>query len=218
MAIRNMARHSCECASVPPDPTPWFAGLPRAGNILVICPFIELLLGPSADIEVSTALASRGDFRRRTNQWPPLTTVSLPSDGPSSVLRGGSRRGSSEPARVHHAHRWRGGSLAKRHSHKPSLATVFDYSCALAQGDWCPGPALTCGQVRCLRDLKVLDACQVFCDVLALGVPHVDAVSEMGAIVYRHFPLPLPLRPPASRPGKPGFSSEPIRRSARQGH
>jgi hypothetical protein len=35
-------RHSCGCASVPPDPTPWFAGLPRAGNILVICPFIEL--------------------------------------------------------------------------------------------------------------------------------------------------------------------------------
>src|SRR5262249_55224357 len=33
-----------------------------------------------------------------------------------------------------------------RHSHKPSPATVFDYSCALAQGDWCPRPALTCGQ------------------------------------------------------------------------
>jgi len=55
---------------------------------------LNFLLGPSADIEVSTALASRGDFiRRRRNQWPPLTTVSLPSDGPSSVLRGGSRRG-----------------------------------------------------------------------------------------------------------------------------
>jgi hypothetical protein len=65
--------------------------------------------------------------------------------------------------------------------------------------------------------LKVLDACQVFCDVLALGVPRVDAVSEMGAIVYRHFSLPLPLRLLASRPRKPGFSSEPIRRSARQG-
>ena len=29
----------------------------------------------------------------------------------------------------------RGGSIAKRHSHNPSPATVFDYSCALAQRD-----------------------------------------------------------------------------------
>ncbi len=80
----------------------------------------------------------------------------------------------------------RGGSLAKRHSHNPSPATVFDYSCALAQGDWCPGPALTCGQIRCHRNLKVLDAGQVLYDVLAVGIPRIDAVSEMGAIVYRH--------------------------------
>jgi len=109
-------------------------------------------------------------------------------------------------------------AVSEAHSHNPSPATVFDYSCALAQGDWCPGPALTCGQVRCLRDLKVLDACQVFCDVLALGVPRVDAVSEMGAIVYRHFSLPLPLRPPLHGRASRVFSSEPIRRSARQGH
>jgi hypothetical protein len=38
--------------------------------------------------------------------------------------------------------------------------------------------------------LKVLDAGQVFYDVLAVGIPRVDAVSEMGAIVYRHFSLP----------------------------
>jgi hypothetical protein len=56
------------------------------------------------------------------------------------------------------------------HSHKPHLATVFDYSWPLAQGDWCPRPALTCGQVRCLRNLKVLDASQVLYDVLAFGV------------------------------------------------
>ncbi len=79
----------------------------------------------------------------------------------------------------------RGGSLAKRHSHNPSPPTVFDYSCALAQGDWCPGPALTCGQIRCHRNLKVLDAGQVLYDVLAVGIPRIDAVSEMGAIVYR---------------------------------
>jgi hypothetical protein len=59
-------------------------------------------------------------------------------------------------------------------------------SCALAQGDWCPGPALTCGQVRCHRNLQVLDAGQVLYDVLAVGIPRIDAVSEMGAIVYRH--------------------------------
>jgi hypothetical protein len=76
------------------------------------------------------------------------------------------------------------------HSHKPTLATVFDYSCALAQGDWCLGPALTCGQVRCLRNLKVLDAGQVLYDVLAVSIPRIDAVSETGAIVYRHFFLP----------------------------
>jgi hypothetical protein len=84
----------------------------------------------------------------------------------------------------------RGGSLAKRHSHNPSPATVFDYSCALAQGDWRPGPALTCGQIRCHRNLKVLDAGQVLYDVLAVGIPRIDAVSEMGAIVYRHRSLP----------------------------
>jgi signal transduction histidine kinase len=128
-------------------------------------------------------------------------------------------RKSNEPPRVHHAARRRGGSLAKRHSHKPSLATVFDYSCALAQGDWCPGPALTCGQVRCLRDLKVLDACQVFCDVLALGVPRVDAVSEMGAIVYRHSLCPflfgLSLHGRASRVCDPKYKMTEIARIGR---
>ena len=53
-----------------------------------------------------------------------------------------------------------------------------------------PGPALTCGQVRCLRNLKVLDAGQVLYDVLAVSIPRIDAVSETGAIVYRHFCLP----------------------------
>jgi hypothetical protein len=65
-----------------------------------------------------------------------------------------------------------------RSLHKSSPPTVLDYSCALAQGDWCPGPALTCGQVRCLRNWKVLDAGQVLYDVLAVSIPRIDAVSE----------------------------------------
>src|SRR5205085_8389305 len=75
-------------------------------------------------------------------------------------------------------------------THTASSATVFDYSCALAQGDWCSRPALTCGQVCCLRNLRVLDAGQVFYDVLAVGIPRIDAVSEMGAIIYHHFSFP----------------------------
>ncbi len=101
----------------------------------------------------------------------------------------------------------RGGSLAKRHSHNPSPATVFDYSCALAQGDWCPRPALTCGQIRCHRNLKVLDAGQVLYDVLAVGIPRIDAVSEMGAIVIAIVLCPNPLLPPASPPRTPGSST-----------
>src|SRR6266487_3785264 len=77
-----------------------------------------------------------------------------------------------------------------RSLHKPSPPTVLDYSCALAQGDRCLGPALTCGQVRCLRNLKVLDAGQVLYDVLAVSIPRIDAVSETAAIVHRHFFLP----------------------------
>jgi hypothetical protein len=38
--------------------------------------------------------------------------------------------------------------------------------------------------------LKVLDAGQVLYDFLAVGIPRIDAVSKMGAIVYRHFSLP----------------------------
>jgi hypothetical protein len=79
----------------------------------------------------------------------------------------------------------------ERHSHKPSPATVFDYSRALAQGDWCPGPALARGHVGRHRDLRVLDTSQVLYDVLAIGIPQIDAVSEMRAVVYRHFRLPL---------------------------
>jgi hypothetical protein len=37
--------------------------------------------------------------------------------------------------------------------------------------------------------LKVLDTSHVLYNVLAVGIPHVDAVSETGAIVYRHFSL-----------------------------
>ena len=74
--------------------------------------------------------------------------------------------------------------------HKPYPPIVFNDSRALAQGDWCPGPTLTSSLVGRLRELKVFDTSQVLYDVLAVGIPHVDAVSEMGAIVYRHFSLP----------------------------
>ena len=57
------------------------------------------------------------------------------------------------------------------HSHKPRPATVFDYSRALAQGDWCLGPALARGHVGRHRDLSVLDTSQVLYDVLAIGIP-----------------------------------------------
>jgi hypothetical protein len=108
-----------------------------------------------------------------------------------------------------------GGRFAKRPSHKPSLATVFDYASALAQGDWRPRPALTCGQVRCLRNLKVLDAGQMLYDVLAVGIPRIDAVSEMGAIVYRHRSFPnLPL-PPLHRRARRILRLEPIGTAAR---
>jgi hypothetical protein len=38
--------------------------------------------------------------------------------------------------------------------------------------------------------LEVFDPSQVLYDVLAIGIPHVDAVSKTRAIVYRHFFLP----------------------------
>jgi hypothetical protein len=38
--------------------------------------------------------------------------------------------------------------------------------------------------------LEVFDPSQVLYDVLALGIPHVDAVSKTRAIVYRHLSLP----------------------------
>jgi hypothetical protein len=82
----------------------------------------------------------------------------------------------------------RGGH--RRSLPKPYSPIVFDDSRALAQGDWCPGPAVTGCQVGCLRELKVFDTSQVLYDVLAIGIPQVDAVSEMRAVVYRHFSLP----------------------------
>jgi hypothetical protein len=53
-----------------------------------------------------------------------------------------------------------------------------------------PGQRLQAAKVGRLRESKVFDTSQVFYDVLALGVPHVDAVSKTRAIVYRHFSLP----------------------------
>jgi hypothetical protein len=163
---------------------------------------------------------TRGNLHRTRNQQLPAGRILIATHSVETARRPQSRRASifgaparrvlaadlaernPETCRLSTARRRR-GSLAKRHSHKPSLATVFDYSCALAQGDWCPGPALTCGQVRCFRNLKVLDAGQVLYDVLAVGIPCIDAVSEMGAIVYRHRSLPqsssfLPLHRRAS--------------------
>src|SRR5215472_4415757 len=65
----------------------------------------------------------------------------------------------------------KGPPRAKRYSHKPSPATVFDYSRTLAQGDWCPRPALARSHVGRHRDLRVLDTSQVLYDVLAIGIP-----------------------------------------------
>src|SRR5262249_32633175 len=65
----------------------------------------------------------------------------------------------------------KGRPRAKRYSHKPSPATVFDYSRTLAQGDWCPRPALARSHVGRHRDLRVLDTSQVPYDVLAIGIP-----------------------------------------------
>ena len=96
----------------------------------------------------------------------------------------------------------RGGH--RRSLPKPYSPIVFDDSRALAQGDWCPGPAVTGCQVGCLRELKVFDTSQVLYDVLAIGIPQVDAVSEMRAVVYRHFSLPQSSsasRSPQARPG-----------------
>ena len=61
----------------------------------------------------------------------------------------------------------RGGH--RRSLPKPYSPIVFDDSRALAQGDWCPGPAVTGCQVGCLRELKVFDTSQVLYDVLAIG-------------------------------------------------
>src|SRR5258707_559193 len=73
-------------------------------------------------------------------------------------------------------------------SQTPTRTAAFD--APVHRGGWDARPALTCGQVRCLRNLKVLDAGQMLYDVLAVGIPRIDAVSEMGAIVYRHRSLP----------------------------
>jgi hypothetical protein len=85
----------------------------------------------------------------------------------------------------------------RRHRSLPKSgpAIVFDDLCALAQSDWCPGPAPTCSQVGRLRELKVLDASQMIYNVLAVGIPHVDAVSETGAVKSPfQFPNPVRLR------------------------
>src|SRR5437764_11033206 len=100
--------------------------------------------------------------------------------------------------------------MGERHSHKASSATVFHYSCALAQGDWCSRPALTCGLVGCLCDLKVLDPSQVFYDILAIGIPRIDAVSEMGAIFCRHSPFPVLFGFPLDRQCRRIFYLDPI--------
>jgi len=64
---------------------------------------------------------------------------------------------------------------------------------------------LTCGQVRCHRNLQVLDAGQVLYDILAVGIPRIDAISEMGAIVYRHLSLPQSSSPSRFTAAQAGF-------------
>ena len=77
-----------------------------------------------------------------------------------------------------------------RSLHKAFPPIVFNDVHAFAKGDWCPGPSFAGCQVGRLRELEVFDPSQVLYDVLAIGIPHVDAVSKTRAIVYRHFSLP----------------------------
>jgi hypothetical protein len=77
-----------------------------------------------------------------------------------------------------------------RSLHKAFPPIVFNDVHAFAKSDWCPGPSLAGCPVGRLRELEVFDPSQVLYDVLAIGIPHVDAVSKTRAIVYRHFSLP----------------------------
>jgi hypothetical protein len=81
-------------------------------------------------------------------------------------------------------------SHARGSLHKSFPPIVFNDVHAFAKGDWCPGPSFAGCQVGRLRELEVFDPSQVLYDVLALGIPHVDAVSKTRAIVYRHLSLP----------------------------
>src|SRR6266511_5958892 len=77
-----------------------------------------------------------------------------------------------------------------RSLHKAFPPIVFNDVHAFAKSDWCPGPSLAGCPVGRLGELEVFDPSQVLYDVLAIGIPHVDAISKTRAIVYRHFFLP----------------------------
>ena len=91
-----------------------------------------------------------------------------------------------------------------RSLHKAFPPIVFNDVHAFAKSDWCPGPSLAGCPVGRLRELEVFDPSQVLYDVLAIGIPHVDAVSKTRAIVYRHFSLPSLLRLRVLRPARLG--------------
>src|SRR4029450_310438 len=92
-----------------------------------------------------------------------------------------------------------------RSLHKAFPPIVFNDVHAFAKSDWCPGPSLAGCPVGRLRELEVFDPSQVLYDLLAVGIPCIDAVREMGAIAYRHRSLPqsssfLPLHRRADPP------------------
>src|SRR5262249_60696025 len=71
---------------------------------------------------------------------------------------------------------------------------VLDHSCALPQRDGRPRPALAGRAKRGERNVKVLDARDLFDDALAIWRPRVDAEGEMRprllSLLHRHRFLP----------------------------
>jgi hypothetical protein len=58
---------------------------------------------------------------------------------------------------------------------------IVDHARASPQGDDCSRPSLQGGPIGRFRDFEILDSGQVFDDVLAGIVPHIDAMGEIGS-------------------------------------
>jgi hypothetical protein len=73
---------------------------------------------------------------------------------------------------------------------QPRPPATPDHPRALAQRDGRAGPALDRGPIGRLRHLEILDAGNVLDEVVAAGIPHVDAESEMSPRRHRYCSLP----------------------------